>query len=185
METASERGCGICGTIKIIRTKCEKSFFSSQKPSKLKRITARTGCAVSTNRGYPALASIDPSSLPRIDAVEVVSLRGLHPNRVSEYMAAAKEARRVRITGTEAQRFAELWRALPEGGQMRCHVPPFGLRFFAGDDLVCEASICWRCNNIFGQAGADGVFFEFDGSFDASRELLKACEGALSEPAAE
>jgi len=131
------------------------------------------------------VSTIAPSSLSRIDAVEVVSLRGLLPNGVSEYMAAAKDARRVRITGTEAQRIAELWRTLPEGEEMRCHIPPFGLRFFAGDDLVCEASICWRCNNIFGQAGADEVFFEFDGSLAPSRALLKACENALVEVAVE
>lgn len=134
---------------------------------------------------YPALDTVIPSSLPDVDTVEVVSLRGLNPNRVDEYMAVAKEARRVRVTGAEAQRLAELWRALPPGGQMRCHAPPFGLRFFAGDKLLCEASICWRCNTIFGKAGADEVFFAFDGSLPASRELLKGCEGALGEPAAE
>jgi len=68
---------------------------------------------------------------------------------------------------------------------MRCHVPPFGLRFFSGDRLLCEASICWRCNNIFGQAGGAEVFFKFDGSLAVSRELLKACESAVGESAAE
>jgi hypothetical protein len=100
-------------------------------------------------------------------------------------MAAAKEARRVRLVGAEAEQIAEMWRALPEAEQMRCHVPPFGLRFFSRDELVCEASICWRCNNIFGQAGADEVFFEFDGSVASSRALLKACESALGETTAE
>lgn len=135
--------------------------------------------------GYSALATITPSSLPGIDAVEVVSLRGLNPNRVSEYMAVAKDARWVRLVGSEAKRIAEMWRALPDGEQARCHVPPFGLRFFAGSKLVCEASICWQCNNIFGRAGADEDFFEFDGSLTASRELLTACEVALGEVAAE
>lgn len=131
------------------------------------------------------MATITPSSLPGIDAVEVVSLRGLYPDRVNEYMAAAKEARRVRLVGSEAERIAQIWRALPEAEQKRCHGPPFGLRFFAGNELVCEASICWRCNNIFGQASADEIFFEFDGSLALSRELLKACESSLGESAAE
>lgn len=115
----------------------------------------------------------------------MVSLRGLNPNRVNEYMVAAKEARRVRLIGLEAERIAQLWRALPEAEQKRCHVPPFGLRFFAGNELVCEASVCWRCNNIFGNAGADDRFFQFDGSLASSRELLKACETALGEAVAE
>jgi hypothetical protein len=122
-----------------------------------------------------------PSSLPNVDAVEVVSLRGLNANRVNEYMLAAKNARRMRLTGPEAERIAEIWRALPEGEQMRCHCPPFGLRFFSADRLICEASICWKCNNIFGHAGADDVFFAFDGLLSSSRELLKACENALGE----
>jgi hypothetical protein len=100
-------------------------------------------------------------------------------------MAAAKDARRVRIVGAEVQRIAEMSRALPEGEQSRCHTPPFGLRFFAGDKLVCEASICWKCNNIFGHAGTEKLAFLFDGSAVQSRELLKECEQALDEPAAE
>lgn len=100
-------------------------------------------------------------------------------------MAAAKEARGVRLVGADAERVAEMWRALPEAGQMRCHIPPFGLRFFASGELACEASICWQCNNIFGQAGADEVFFEFDGSAAASRALLQACESTLRERPAE
>jgi hypothetical protein len=131
------------------------------------------------------LATVTPSSLPEIDAVEVVSLRGLDANRVSDYMAIAKEARRVRIVGAHAQYVSGIWRALPEGKQKRCHTPPFGLRFFVAGDLVCEASICWQCNNIFGKAGPDKVFFEFNGSLQISRQLLAVCEAALGEFARE
>ena len=126
-----------------------------------------------------------PSSLPDIDAVEVVTLRGLFPNGVAEYMLAAKKARRARLVGVAAEEIAAMWRALPDAEQTRCHVPPFGLRFFEGCHLICEASICWRCNNIYGQAEGNKVFFEFDGSHPTARAMLKACEAALGEVAEE
>jgi hypothetical protein len=131
------------------------------------------------------MATKTPSTLPVIDAIEVVSLRGLNPNHVDEYMAVANEARRIRIAGAGAQRIAELWRTLPEGEQARCHLPPFGLKFYAEGILVCQASICWRCNNIFGETGGDRLFFAFEGSAAPSRELLKECEAALGESTTE
>ena len=92
----------------------------------------RVGAAGQVEHSYSALISVAPSSLPEIDAVEVVSLRGLNPNRVDDDMLAAQNARHVRLTGADAARVAGMWRALPGGQQMRCHVPPFGLRFFRG-----------------------------------------------------
>jgi hypothetical protein len=127
------------------------------------------------------LDTIIPSSLPEIDAVEVVSLRGLHPKSVGEYMAIAIEVPHARLSGTGAKQIAEMWRALVKGKQMRCHIPPFGLRFFAAEVLICEASICWKCNNIHGHAEGKKVFFEFDGSRTTARKLLIACAGALGQ----
>lgn len=126
-----------------------------------------------------------PSSLPDIDAVEIVNLRGLRPNGVDHFMALAIDSRYVRLVGRDAGRIARLWQKLPSGKQMRCHLPPFALRFYSGDRLICQASICWRCNNIFGNAGSDEVFFEFDGSCRESLELLSECEKVLGGAAAE
>jgi hypothetical protein len=131
------------------------------------------------------LTNFAPSSLPAVDAVEVVNLRGVDPNRVDEFMAAAKDAKYVRLVGDKAQRIAAAWRNLPEGEQARCHIPPFGLRFYAGRELILEASICWQCNNIAGKAGAEGVFFEFDGEHAQSRELLAMLKQAMGESAGE
>ena len=100
-------------------------------------------------------------------------------------MEAAIHARSVRATGPEATRIAALWRDLPPGEEARCHTPPFGLRFYFGRRLVCEASICWQCNNIFGNAGDEELFFAFDGSHPTSRELLAACEQLIGHPARE
>lgn len=131
------------------------------------------------------LMGYELSSLPAVDAVEVVNLRGLNPKRVSEYMAEAKHSRCVRLVGNEAQQIAAAWRSLPEGEQARCHIPTFGLRFYAGGELILEASICWQCNNIAGKAGAESVFFVFDGEHAQSRELLAMLEQVMRKPAGE
>jgi hypothetical protein len=47
-----------------------------------------------------------PSQLPDIDAVELVDLKGLQPNLVSEYMKIAQNAPFVRVKGETAQQIA-------------------------------------------------------------------------------
>jgi hypothetical protein len=132
------------------------------------------------------MTTLTPSSLPPVDAVEVVDLAGVAAAGVRDYMDAAADAPSVRVSGTEAQRIAELWRELPAGEQARCHIPPFGLRFYCGGGrLVGRASICWQCNNIFGDAGGQDLFFEFDASLPGSRQLLAECERLIGHAAAE
>ncbi|HEX8916390.1 MAG TPA: hypothetical protein VF796_28825 [Humisphaera sp.] len=116
-----------------------------------------------------------PSTLPDVDAVEVVVMRGVESGPHG-YMPNARDARAVRVQGPEAARIASLWRALPPGEQMRCHVPPFGLRFLHGGRVLVEASVCWQCNNVWGHAGDDRFGYEFDGSHPTARALLAACE---------
>jgi len=55
---------------------------------------------------------------------------------------------------------------------MRCHIPPFLYRFYHEGVSVQEASVCWRCNNIFGITGGQKWVFEFDSSHTASQRLL-------------
>ena len=137
------------------------------------------------NGSYSALATVTPSSLPPIDAVDVVDLSDVDADRVEEYMDAAANAPSIRVSGAEATRIAALWRELPPGEQARCHIPPFGLRFYSGGRLISRGSICWRCNNIFGDAGDEHLFFAFDASQPTSRELLAECERVVGHPAAE
>jgi hypothetical protein len=131
------------------------------------------------------LATFAPSSLPPIDAVDVVDLAGVRAKGVDGYMAAAAGARSVRLSGAGAERIAALWRGLPPGKHARCHIPPFGLRFYRGGQLICQASICWQCNNLVGDAGGEASFYEFDASHPTSRELLHACERAAGRKAGE
>lgn len=118
------------------------------------------------------------SNLSGIVAIEVVDLAEVDADSVADYMAAARETVGVRMHGNEASALTALWSALPVAEQARCHTPPFGLRFFDVTGLVCEASLCWRCNNTFGRSGDKRFSAEFDGSSKPARDLLAACERA-------
>jgi hypothetical protein len=113
-----------------------------------------------------------PADLPPISRVEVVDLRAVDPPRVSDFMKAAAGAPKVTVQGPTAHQIAQLWRGLPPGDQMRCHIPPFGIRFFMEEHLVCQGSICWECNNVYGDAGGIRFAYEFDAGSAESQTLL-------------
>ena len=113
-----------------------------------------------------------PASLPPITSVEIVALKSIIAIRVSQYMQSACNAPSVSIGGDDAQRIADLWRSLPPGEQARCHIPPYGLRFRDKERVVCEASICWECDNIYGEANGRQFSYEFDASHATSTMLL-------------
>lgn len=131
------------------------------------------------------------ASLPEIDAVDVLVI----DERVREkaragiptmhaYIIAAADAPCVRVTGAPAQRIAALWRRLRPDEQARCHIPPFGLRFHAGDVLVLQVSVCWECNNVFGYLGPQGsreIHLSFDAASSNARELLSLLQQLTRE----
>jgi hypothetical protein len=121
-----------------------------------------------------------PNSLPAITSVEVVSLRGRYPKRM-DYMLDTTGARSVMQEGAPAQRIAELWRSLPPGEQMRCHTPPYGLRFFRDGELLCQASLCWECNNLFGDVQGDDISYVFDAKHPVSQDLLVVLKSVMGD----
>ncbi len=116
------------------------------------------------------------SQLHEIDAVEIVDLRGVLGNRVSTFMREAVAAPFVRLEGEGAQNVARLWRLLPPGEAMRCHVPSIGLRFYRDETLLLQASLCWDCNNIFIDYGSRELFYAFDANSADAQELLRLME---------
>ncbi len=104
------------------------------------------------------------NDLPPVNAVEII--------RLSE-MAEKTLAPSVRVDGELAQNIADLFRRLPFAGQMRCHIPPFELRFFNGQKQVLHCSICWECNNIWILEGKTRRTIEFDAKADVSQQLLQ------------
>lgn len=122
-----------------------------------------------------------PNDLPEIDGVDVIGLRGSDPPRVAEYMRHVDRCAWVRLDGDAAGAVADLWRQLPVGEAMRCHVPPFGLRFWRAGVVVVEASICWSCNNVYGYQDGVPVAFEFDGQSQAAQALLTTLREAMRD----
>jgi hypothetical protein len=123
----------------------------------------------------------DPSTLGPVDAIDVVALDAHERvGRVNEYIRTGAAGREVRLTDAEdVERIAGFWRSLPAGEQARCHIPPYGLRFWRAGTKVLEASLCWECNNVFGYAGDQELWFAFDATALVSVALLMQCRHLL------
>ena len=121
-----------------------------------------------------------PASLGPIDYLEFVSLLDIDANRVDEYMLAARDAPCYRASGDEAQAVARLWRELrviDSSEQMRCHTPPVGLRLVTLEGARIEASVCWRCWNVYGE----DLHFAFNPKSKPAQGLLAHAKRVLPE----
>ena len=124
-------------------------------------VSAAVGCGSTDEQ----LIERQTSKLPDVDRLvvyaidEIVSGDGEFPIRAYERQHAPVLSSTV-IRRGEARRMAELWRHLSfeKGWQALCHEPPYGVRFYRGDELVFETSICWSCTNFFVR--------QRDGSYD-------------------
>jgi hypothetical protein len=103
----------------------------------------------------------NPESLPDIDSVEIIIF---HANNCVSNIKI--------ISDSSAIKIADLFRNLPPGEQARCHLPPFGLRFYIHEILLLECSICWICNNIHIQIDGKKKVYTFDGNHHISQNLL-------------
>jgi hypothetical protein len=121
-----------------------------------------------------------PSELAPIDEVQVVPLQNVAPGAVNSFMDRACDRPCAVLRESAACKVAALWRELPPGEQARCHIPPLGVRFLREGRLVLEASVCWKCNNIFGSDSMGKVHCKFDASAPASQALLFILTDAIS-----
>ena len=88
------------------------------------------------------------------------------------------------LRGDDAERIAALWRALaPEPptrgvgrGLTKCHVPGFAFRFYAGDKLLAESTVCWMCQNLGIHIGDKFAARGFDPKAQSAKDLLAAGE---------
>src|SRR3954454_19323746 len=126
----------------------------------------------------------DTASLGEIDSVDVVALAPLAMDRRPLAARLFGGLPEVQLTGSQAENIANLWRALPRGETMRCHVPPYRLRFRLAGTVVVEASPCWEGNNALGSEGGRPIHFAFDAEAPVSRKLLDTLKAALPLEAA-
>ncbi|MFN9732804.1 MAG: hypothetical protein ACK544_02080 [Microcystis sp.] len=84
--------------------------------------------------------------LPNIDALDVLDLGGQFPKMLDNLVMSSRV---IKVEGEFVQQVANLWRQLKPGQSARCHMPPFGLRFYCKGELILQASMCWECNNMY------------------------------------
>ena len=62
--------------------------------------------------------------------------------------------------------------ALPDGEQMRCHTPQYGIHLALERGEYRTAAICWECNNISISNSGAYDWRTFDGQSENARLLL-------------
>lgn len=76
---------------------------------------------------------------------------------------------------SDAKTSFALWHqilALPDGEQMRCHTPKYGIHLGMERGEYHTAAICWKCNNISISNSGEYEWRTFDGHSDAAQSLL-------------
>ena len=149
-------------------------------------------CLASVRADDPA-GLTDNAKLPKCTKVEVILLGGLTKD------ANPKRAFLVRldqgwtevlgtktVEGEAAEAFASNWRALapdPTRGVFACHVPGYAYRFYDGNTLLAESTVCWHCENLAIHIGAD-KFKErlFDPTAQPAVDLLRRTRQLFNIP---
>ena len=147
---------------------------------------------------------VHTDALPRCDRVEILAIfRPQNPFDESAKQEIPKEKAfplrpygssalilASRIVGdTDAEKVCKAWRALEFDrlGGAFCHVPAYGLRFYRGDDLLFETSVCWKCRNFYlptlERKNGKTVYqwYGFSGNQDA-KDLLDLMKSLLKHP---
>jgi hypothetical protein len=129
------------------------------------------------------------TALPHSDRVEVFHLSGTAFARdeadrpkpgegfpIRAYGSAeAKILGRTTLNGTDAEALAAMWRAqtFDWGLQALCHSPAYGLRFYSGNKLTFETSLCFHCSNFYVTDLLGSGWWGFDSKSPTAQELLR------------
>jgi hypothetical protein len=107
----------------------------------------------------------------------------------------SKVLARKTVAGIDAERIAGYLRSFqprvseqiePDGSRSfsfgpNCHQPPFAYRFFAGEKLLYDTSVCWGCGNlIVGPEGKRHCFY-FNKETKEAKDLLEASKKLFPE----
>jgi hypothetical protein len=80
-------------------------------------------------------------------------------------------------TEEQARQIAELWSALREAEQARCHIPGFAIDLIENGAVIFSSSICWTCNNIrMSGKLCTSEWATFDRDSGAAQALLGLCK---------
>jgi hypothetical protein len=89
--------------------------------------------------------------LDRADRVEVFYLpaRNIVPDEGWPTTFWRHVGERVVLHESDAQQLIGYFRDLEEGLSARCHMPPWGVAFYAGDELLFTVTLCFECTNAY------------------------------------
>ena len=125
------------------------------------------------------MKNLNLCKLPAYDSIDIVRICSSTANRVCQEMDDWLSLRCVRVDTPTRDRILELCRSLPPANSMRCHTPPVGLRFYKDQNLRLAFSICWACNNAFGERNGKPIVVRFDGKSTIAIELFSIVQGVV------
>ena len=126
------------------------------------------------------------TSLPHCDHVEVFHFHGSGFTRdpadrptsgfpVRPYGTLSPILNTRTLTGSDAEALAALWRSqtFDPGLQAMCHSAAYGFRFYSGDRLAFETSLCFHCSNFYVPTFNGSSWWGFDSESPKAAELLR------------
>ena len=115
-------------------------------------------------------------NLPKIERVELLKLK-----KRGDLWNGEIESRKI-VTGIEAQTIATLWRRQSYSpDSAACHFPGYAIKFYAEDQPIVYASLCWECDNIGFIEPALGLRAEFEGKGKMGMKLLRIFQEAFPD----
>jgi hypothetical protein len=132
------------------------------------------------------------SELPECDRIEVFLLDGGVQNEggdgtfpIRPYKQFSNIEKKKEIKGEEAKKLCNTWRSLTFDmwSQAMCHFPIYGLRFYQGDKLQFETSVCFGCSNFyFSRDGGGTSWHGFRKNDDAGKTLIASLNEIIPRP---
>ncbi len=132
------------------------------------------------------------SELPDFDRIEVFLLSGGVQEEGGEgtfpirpYGQFSKIQKKKELRGEEAKKLCETWRSLTFDmwSQAWCHFPIYGLRFYKGEELKFETSVCFKCSNFyFPREGGGSSWHGFRKKDAAGKDLIDSLSKIIPRP---
>jgi hypothetical protein len=112
-----------------------------------------------------ALKDVDPAGVERIEIVDVsfTNWDRLKADMPGEVL--------LELSGEAAIALVRQVAVLPDGAQLRCHFPTYGIRIHGSTGVMGEVALCFSCNNAATKIGGTPGWFTFDASSDEAQAL--------------
>ena len=79
----------------------------------------------------------------------------------------------------EARQVVQLFEQLEPGESARCHMPPWGIAMYAGDELLFTVTLCFQCTNAYVYDAKGRKLRAFEGQGMKARALRRVLEAHL------